>query len=77
MLRHVMAQSRVVAGEGPIGLVMAPTRELAMQIYSDYKKFSKTVGFTVCDLSFLFCVWTDIHNYFTIGGLCVWWFCCS
>ncbi|KAI5013268.1 hypothetical protein ZWY2020_028222 [Hordeum vulgare] len=41
MLRHVKDQPPAAPGDGPIGLVMAPTRELVVQIYSDIKKFSK------------------------------------
>ncbi|KAK4775884.1 hypothetical protein SAY87_023845 [Trapa incisa] len=44
MLRHIKDQPPVVAGDGPIGLVMAPTRELVQQIHSDIKKFAKPIG---------------------------------
>ncbi|URE46893.1 DEAD-box ATP-dependent RNA helicase [Musa troglodytarum] len=44
MLRHIKDQPEVVSGEGPIGLVMAPTRELVQQIYSDIKKFAKPLN---------------------------------
>ncbi|CAA7020075.1 unnamed protein product [Microthlaspi erraticum] len=44
MLRHIKDQPPVEAGDGPIGLVMAPTRELVQQIHSDIKKFSKPLG---------------------------------
>uniref|UniRef100_A0A6N2KGM8 RNA helicase n=1 Tax=Salix viminalis TaxID=40686 RepID=A0A6N2KGM8_SALVM len=44
MLRHIKDQPPVEAGEGPIGLVMAPTRELVQQIHSDIKKFAKVLG---------------------------------
>ncbi|GJN12379.1 hypothetical protein PR202_ga30652 [Eleusine coracana subsp. coracana] len=44
MLRHVKDQPPVVPGDGPIGLIMAPTRELVVQIHSDIKKFSKVLG---------------------------------
>ncbi|TVU42929.1 hypothetical protein EJB05_09354, partial [Eragrostis curvula] len=44
MLRHVKDQPPVVPGDGPIGLIMAPTRELVVQIHSDIKKFSKALG---------------------------------
>ncbi|XP_062195472.1 DEAD-box ATP-dependent RNA helicase 42-like [Phragmites australis] len=44
MLRHVKDQPPVVPGDGPIGLIMAPTRELVVQIHSDVKKFSKVLG---------------------------------
>ncbi len=33
MMRHILDQPRLEDGEGPIGLIMAPARELAVQIY--------------------------------------------
>lgn len=41
--RHVALQPRAMPGEGPAVLVVAPTRELAIQIYGDAKKFSRAV----------------------------------
>ncbi|WIA29633.1 hypothetical protein OEZ86_012120 [Tetradesmus obliquus] len=44
MLVHIMDQPELNKGEGPIGLVLAPTRELAEQIHKETRKFSKPYG---------------------------------
>ena len=48
MLRHVLDQPTLKDGDGPIGLVIAPTRELAYQIYKDTRVFSKVLLLKVC-----------------------------
>uniref|UniRef100_A0A7S2SL86 RNA helicase n=1 Tax=Eucampia antarctica TaxID=49252 RepID=A0A7S2SL86_9STRA len=48
MLRHIGDQSPLELHEsGPIGLVMAPARELAVQIHAVCKVFCKNLGFNV------------------------------
>ncbi len=44
MLVHIMDQPELDKGQGPIGLVVAPTRELAEQIHRETRKFSKPYG---------------------------------
>ncbi|KAJ1812041.1 pre-mRNA processing RNA-helicase, partial [Coemansia sp. RSA 2598] len=44
MLRHIKAQRPLAQSEGPIGLVMTPTRELAVQIHRECKPFLKPLG---------------------------------
>lgn len=47
MLRHIQDQPPLKEGEGPIGLIMAPARELAFQIFNEAKKFTKSLGMRV------------------------------
>jgi hypothetical protein len=47
MLRHILDQPPLMDGEGPIGLIMAPARELANQIFHEAKKFTKPLGLRV------------------------------
>lgn len=47
MIVHIMDQPELSKDEGPIGVVCAPTRELAHQIYLEAKKFAKAHGIRV------------------------------
>lgn len=44
MFRHILAQPTLEDGDGPIAIIMTPTRELCMQIGKDIKKFSKSLN---------------------------------
>lgn len=44
MLRHITDQDPLEEGDGPIALIMAPTRELVRQIHADTKKFAKLLN---------------------------------
>ncbi|KAK5918269.1 hypothetical protein CgunFtcFv8_003047 [Champsocephalus gunnari] len=47
MFRHIMDQRPLEESEGPIAVIMTPTRELALQIAKECKKFSKQLGLRV------------------------------
>ena len=46
-LVHIMDQRELRRGEGPIALVLVPTRELALQIYTETKRYCKVYNIEV------------------------------
>ncbi|KAK8956273.1 DEAD-box ATP-dependent RNA helicase 20 [Platanthera guangdongensis] len=42
MIQHCLAQAPIRRGDGPLALVLAPTRELAQQIETEVKAFSRS-----------------------------------
>ncbi|WAQ96317.1 DDX46-like protein, partial [Mya arenaria] len=47
LFRHILDQPELDEEDGPIGVVLTPTRELAMQITTDARKFTKALGLSV------------------------------
>nr|CAB3237061.1 ATP-dependent RNA helicase DDX42-like [Phallusia mammillata] len=49
LLVHIMDQPNLKKGDGPIGLIVAPTRELCQQIHAECRRFGKAYGInTAC-----------------------------
>lgn len=47
MFRHIKDQPPLRAMDGPVAMIMTPTRELATQIYKECKPFLKALGLRV------------------------------
>lgn len=47
MFRHILDQKKLERGEGPIGVIITPTRELATQICDDASKFTRALDLRV------------------------------
>ena len=48
LIVHILDQPMMAAGDGPIGLVLAPTRELCVQIFTESRRFAKPFNIRVC-----------------------------
>jgi ATP-dependent RNA helicase DDX46/PRP5 len=44
VLRHVLDAPKGQPGNGPVAVLMTPTRELALQTYAEAKRFAKPLG---------------------------------
>jgi ATP-dependent RNA helicase DDX46/PRP5 len=47
MIRHVLDQRPLKPSDGPIGLILAPTRELSLQIVNELKPFLSASGISI------------------------------
>ncbi|KAJ4333814.1 pre-mRNA processing RNA-helicase [Ascochyta clinopodiicola] len=47
MIRHILDQRPLKPSDGPIGLILAPTRELSLQIVTELKPFLNASGITI------------------------------
>lgn len=72
MFRHIKDQRPLEQMEGPVAVVMTPTRELAVQIHRECKPFLRVLGLRVSvnDLSVLLL----LMMMRLAGRLCVWRF---
>jgi len=50
MLTHILDQRVLEKGEGPIGLVLAPTRELCFQIHQVFSRYCRRLNMTAIPL---------------------------
>lgn len=48
LLKHVQDQPPLAKGDGPIAILLSPTRELALQIYKQLTNFTKKLGISAC-----------------------------
>lgn len=70
MFRHIKDQRPLEQMEGPIAVIMTPTRELAVQIHRECKPFLRVLNLRV---STTYCCGLVTHIYLYLGCMRVWW----
>ena len=71
VFRHIKDQRPLEQMEGPIAIIMTPTRELAVQIHRDCKPFLKVLNLRVSKYR-LAGLRIILINF--VGCMCLWWF---
>lgn len=71
LFRHIKDQRPLEQMEGPLAIVMTPTRELATQIHRECKPFLRAMSLRV---SFAFYQYMNTTGDITAGCLCIRWF---
>ena len=71
MFRHIKDQRPLEQMEGPVAIVMTPTRELAVQIHRECKPFLRVLNLRVSGLTL-----SNFEHILIsfVGCMCVWWF---
>ena len=69
MFRHIKDQRPLEQMEGPVAVVMTPTRELAVQIHRECKPFLRVLNLRVSTISN--CIYRT-HLIDIAGCVCVW-----
>lgn len=72
LFRHIKDQRPLEAMEGPMAIIMTPTRELAVQIQKDCKPFLKVLNLRVRLIYFFY--YHLIKLTLKKGGVCIWGF---
>lgn len=67
LFRHIKDQRPLEQMEGPITVIMTPTRELAVQIHRECKPFLKVLGLKVWFHHFENSIFSD----FPLGSVCI------
>lgn len=50
LIIHILDQKELVRGEGPIGVILCPTRELSQQVYLESKKYARLYNISISAL---------------------------